>query len=82
LITQELDVVKIVKVKVEKILINVLNVKEKDKLFKCSKWDQECINKFKKDAMTVKDKDKLLVKEENAKHAMEIKSYKKLKKYK
>ena len=63
----ELEFVKIAMERVENRLKNVRNAKEEDKLYKCYRWDQECISKFKKDVMTVKDKVKLLVKEENVK---------------
>jgi hypothetical protein len=49
---------------------NVKIVKDKAVLFKCSKWVQECINKFKKIVISVKGKVKLLVKEVNVKFVM------------
>lgn len=48
-------------------------VKVEEELCKCIKWDQECINKFKRIVIIVRDKDKLLLKEVNARLVLERK---------
>jgi hypothetical protein len=42
----------------------------KVELFKCIKWDPVCISKFKKHVMLARDKDRLFLKEQNAKDAL------------
>ncbi len=76
---KEQDVVKNALGKVVKMQKNVKIVKDKAVLFKCSKWVQGCINKFKRIVISAKDKVKLLVKEANAKFVMEKKLWKKKK---
>jgi len=73
----ELDAVKNVKVKVDKMFKNVSNVKEKVWLFKCIKWVQECINKYKNIVINVKEKVKSSLKEANANNVMDKKFLKK-----
>jgi hypothetical protein len=73
----ELDAVKNVKAKVDKMFKNVNNVKEKVWLFKCIKWVQECINKYKNIVINVKERVKSSLKEVNANNAMDKKFLKK-----
>jgi hypothetical protein len=49
----------------------VNNAKEKEELFKCIKWDLECISKYKKRVMFAEDKVKLFKKARNVKLVME-----------
>jgi hypothetical protein len=42
--------------KVELVYKHASNVKEKDVLFKCIKWDQGCISKFKRPVTFVEEK--------------------------
>jgi hypothetical protein len=44
--------------------------REKAELFKCIRWDLECINKFKRLAMLVREKDRSFLKEQNAKDVL------------
>ena len=81
-ITQEQGAVKNVVVKEDKMFKNVKHVKVEVKLFKCIKWVQECINKFKNTVINVLDKDKLFLKVENVKFVMVEKSHKKSKNFK
>jgi hypothetical protein len=69
-------------VKEDKMFKNVKHVKVEVKLFKCIKWVQECINKFKKTVINVLDKDRLFLKVENVKFVMVEKSHKKSKNFK
>lgn len=68
---REQDAAKLVKEKEDKKQRNAQHVKEKGVSFRCIKWDQECISKFKKIVMPVKEKARLLQKMENAKPALE-----------
>lgn len=81
-IIQEQDVVKNVGVKEDKMFKSVKHVKVEVKLFKCIKWVQECINKFKNTVINVLDKDKLFLKVENVKFVMVERFYKKSKNFK
>ncbi len=75
----EQDAAKNAVVKEGKVSKNANNVKERVSLFKCIKWAQACINKFKSTVINVADKDKLYLKEENVKVAMEKRSLKRQK---
>jgi hypothetical protein len=55
--------------KVVRMYRNAKPAKEKDKLSKCSKWDQVCFNKYKKPVINVQVKDKLFHKIIDVKHA-------------
>lgn len=55
---KERDAANLAKERVAKTYKSVKNVKEEDRLFKCIRWAQECINKCKNDAMTVKGKER------------------------
>jgi hypothetical protein len=48
-------------------------VKERVEWFRCSKWAQACISKFRKIVISAMGRDKLLEKEANVKHAKERK---------
>lgn len=67
------------KAKEGKMLKNVRHAKVKVESCKCIKWAQECISKFKRIAINVKAKAKLLVKGENARPARARKYWKKKK---
>ncbi len=66
--TKGLESVKLVKEKEEKMWNNAQNAKEKARLQKWFKWDQECLLKWPRIAMNVKEKEIFLEKEVNAKH--------------
>jgi len=68
--------------KVDNKLKNASNVKGKVWSFKCIKWVQECINKYKNIVINVQVKVKSSHKPADANHAMERKSYKRKKPYK
>jgi hypothetical protein len=53
----------------------VNNVKEKVELFKCIRWDLECISRYKKLVMFAEDKVKSFKKARNAKLVM-VRNYK------
>jgi hypothetical protein len=57
-LTKEPDVVRVVKVKEDKKLCNVERVKEREEWCKCFKWVQECINKFKRIVISVREREK------------------------
>lgn len=78
-LTKEQDVARNAEEKVVKMQKNVKHAKVKAESYKCIKWVQACISKFKKIAINVKVKVKLLVKEENAKLAT-VRKFKRKKK--
>lgn len=71
-----------VAVKVDNKSKNVNNVKVKVWSFKCIKWVQECINKFKNIAINVQAKVKSSLKPANVNHVTARKSYKRRKLFK
>jgi 1,4-dihydroxy-2-naphthoyl-CoA synthase len=58
---------------------NVKLVKAKELLFKCTKWDQECISKFRNIVINVKAREKSLLKVQNANNVLEKRPLKKRK---
>ena len=58
---------------------NVQHAKDKEQLSKCSKWAQECINKFNKIVINAMDKAKSLGREVNVLSVMAKKYLKKKK---
>lgn len=68
-IIKELENVKHVKEKVEKMSNNAQYAKEKALLQRWFKWDQVCLPKWLKIAKNVKEKETSSVKEANVKHA-------------
>ena len=77
--TIEQDAVKNAMEKEDKMSKNARLVKEKVSLFKCIKWDQECISKSRNIAINVLGKVKLFQKAENARIAMVKRSLRRLK---
>lgn len=61
------ELAKLVMERVDLVFKLVSNVKEKDVLFKCIKWDLECISKYRRFVMFAEDKVKLYKKVRNAK---------------
>jgi hypothetical protein len=68
--TLEPDAAKSVMVRVDKMSKNVNNAREKVWSFKCIKWVQECINKFKSTVINAVERERLFLKEESAKDVM------------
>jgi heterodisulfide reductase subunit B len=65
-----------VMVKVDKMYKDVRHVKDKVKLYRHFRWDQECINKYRNHVINVQVKVKLFRKVIDVRHVKEKKQYK------
>lgn len=70
----EQDAARLVKEREEKMLNRVEHARARVELCKCTRWDQECINRFKRIVILAKEKEKSFLREVNVKLVL-VKKY-------